>query len=256
MSDDNHGRDEDGRDDGGCSDNDDDRPKYAQVRDALVERVRSGVWKQGQLIPSEPDIAAEFGVSTGTARRALESLVKDHVLIRRHGAGTWVQGDTLDDRYRFFGIFGKDDVRITPDSRDVKAMIARANSRERSTLSLEEKARVIRISRTRIRNGRPFIVEKLSVPEALFPSLTNQPELPDALYDHYQKAHKVLVMAVRDQLYAVAADTPTAETLRVKVGAPLLKIDRVAYAPDKRPVEWRVSLCHLKDAHFLARVGG
>ena len=63
-------------------------------------------------------------------------------------------------------------------------------------------------------------------------------------------------MAVRDQLYAVPADTPTAETLRVKVGAPLLKIDRIAYAPDKQPVEWRVWLCHLKNAHYLARMGG
>jgi GntR family transcriptional regulator len=256
MTDDNHGRDEDGRDDGGGSDNDDERPKYAQVRDAIVERIRSGAWTQGQQIPSEPLIAAEFGVSTGTARRALESLVKDHVLSRRQGAGTWVQGDTLDDRYRFFGIFGKDDVRITPDSRDVKAMIARANSRERSKLNLEMKARVIRISRTRTCNGRPFIAETLSVPEALFRNMADEPQLPDALYDHYQKAHKVLIMATADRLNAVAADAATAEKLRVKVGAPLLKIDRIAYTPHKQPVEWRVSLCHLKDAHYLARVGG
>ena len=255
MSDDSHGRDEDGREGGGCSDHDDDRPKYAQVRDAILERIRSGVWTQGQLIPSEPQIAAEFGVSPGTARRALESLVKDHVLSRRHGAGTWVQGDTLAERYRFFSIFGKDNVRITPDSRDVKAMIARANSRERSTLNLEKKALVIRISRTRTCNGRPFIAENLSVPEALFRNMADEPQLPDALYDHYQKAHKVLIMATADRLNAVAADAATAEKLRVKIGAPLLKVDRIAYASDKQPVEWRVWLCHLKDAHYLAHMG-
>jgi GntR family transcriptional regulator len=43
--------------------------------------------------------------------------------------------------------------------------------------------------------------------------------------------------------------------LRVKIGTPLLKVDRIAYAPDKQPVEWRVSLCQLKNAHYLARMG-
>jgi GntR family transcriptional regulator len=72
---------------------------------------------------------------------------------------------------------------------------------------------------------------------------------------HYQQAYQVLVTSVEDRLNAVAADAPTAERLRVKVGTPLLKVDRIAYAPNRQPVEWRVSLCQLKNAHYLARMG-
>ena len=64
------------------------------------------------------------------------------------------------------------------------------------------------------------------------------------------------VHAVEDRLNAVVADNPTAAALRVKVGAPLLKIDRIAYASNRRPVEWRVWLCHLRNGHYLARMGG
>ncbi len=263
MSDDNHGRDEDGHDAGGNSNGNgdkaqgkDNRPLFLRVRDGLIERIQSGVWRPGQIIPSEHEVAREFNVSQGTARRALIMLVELGFLSRRQGSGTWVQDDTPAMRYRFFSFYDKDGVKITPDSRDVHAVIAPASSAERAKLGLEKKARVIRITRTRTRMGKPFIAENLSVPETLFPSLADEPQLPDALYDFYQKAHKVLIMTTTDQLTAVAADAPIAQKLRVKVGTPLLRIDRVAYSSSKQPVEWRVWHCHLKNAHYLARMGG
>jgi DNA-binding GntR family transcriptional regulator len=41
--------------------------------------------------------------------------------------------------------------------------------------------------------------------------------------------------------------------LSVAPGAALLRIDRIAYALDDRAIEWRVSLCHLENAHYIAR---
>ena len=136
------------------------------------------------------------------------------------------------------------------------ALVAPASSAERARLGLEKKARVIRMTRMRTRKGKPFIAESLSVSETLFPSLADEPQLPDALYDFYQKAHKVLIMYTTDEITAVAADAALAEKLRVKVGTPLVKIDRVAYSSNKQPVEWRVWHCHLKNAYYLARMGG
>ena len=227
-----------------------------RVRDGLIERIQSGVWKPGQIIPSEHEIAREFDVSQGTARRALMMLVELGFLSRRQGSGTWVQDDTPAVRYRFFSFYDKDGVKITPESRDVHALVAPASSTERARLGLEKKARVIRMTRMRTRKGKPFIAESLSVSETLFPSLADEPQLPDALYDFYQKAHKVLIMYTTDEITAVAADAALAEKLRVKVGTPLVKIDRVAYSLNKQPVEWRVWHCHLKNAYYLARMGG
>ena len=72
------------------TDNDDARPLYAQVREHLVERIRSGEWKPGQLIPNEFEIAAEFGVSQGTARKAISELAAEGLVLRRQGRGTFV----------------------------------------------------------------------------------------------------------------------------------------------------------------------
>lgn len=57
-----------------------------------------------------------------------------------------------------------------------------------------------------------------------------------------------------ERLTAVAADGPTASALGIAAGTPLLEIDRTAYALDDKTVEWRVSVCHLEKAHYLARL--
>ena len=95
--------------------------------------------------------------------------------------------------------------------------------------------------------------ETISLPEALFPGLADQPQVPNTLYDLFQKAYGVLVTRTDDRLSAVAADTATAAILGVAAGSPLLRIDRIAYGLDDTPIEWRVSLCHLAGAHYLAR---
>src|SRR5262249_43908331 len=91
---------------GAMAEDEDPRPLYARVRERLLERIRSGAWKPGQLIPNEFAIAAEFGVSQGTARKAISSLAAERLLRRRHGRGTFVVEHTpADVLFRFFNMF-------------------------------------------------------------------------------------------------------------------------------------------------------
>lgn len=66
------------------------RPLYRQVRDVLVKRIADGVWQAGQALPSEPEIAADLGVSHGTVRKALDEMTAENLLVRRQGRGTFV----------------------------------------------------------------------------------------------------------------------------------------------------------------------
>jgi GntR family transcriptional regulator len=235
-------------------DNNGSRPLYAQVRERLIERIRSGEWKPGQLIANEFEIAAEFGVSQGTARKAIGDLASEGLVVRRQGRGTFVVEHTpAHVLFRFFNLFDADGAAVVPDSRDVRSSVAHASSEEHEALGLDAGARVIRITRVRTRDGAPFIAETIALPEALFQGLAEQAEMPNTLYDLFQKAYGVLVTRTDDRLSAVAADTETAAALGIVPGTPLLRIGRIAFGLDDKPVEWRVSLCHLPDAHYLAR---
>jgi GntR family transcriptional regulator len=230
------------------------RPLYAKVREQLIERIRSGEWKPGQLIPNEFEVADLFGVSQGTARKAIAALAAEGLVIRQQGRGTFVVEHTpAHVLYRFFNIFDDKNVQVIPDSRGATVAMAKASPQERAALILATTADVIRITRVRTREGRPFICETISLPARLFPGLVELPVLPNTLYDVFQKSFGVLMLRTDDRISAAAADATTAAVLAIAVGTPLLKIDRIGFGLDGRPIEWRVSHCHLAGAHYLAR---
>ncbi|HSR54974.1 MAG TPA: GntR family transcriptional regulator, partial [Alphaproteobacteria bacterium] len=65
-------------------------PLYRQVKELLLQRVVSGYWKPGEILPSEVKLAAEFNVSQGTVRKALEEMAAEHLVVRHQGKGTFV----------------------------------------------------------------------------------------------------------------------------------------------------------------------
>ena len=230
------------------------RPLYAHVYKELAERIRSGRWKAGQLIPNEFEIAREFGVSQGTARKAIGALAEAKFVVRQQGRGTFVYEHTPGDiLFRFFNVFDEAGERIVPVSRSTKCLAGKANRAERKALRLATNARVVRVSRIRAHGRRRLITETVVLPDAVFPGLAGLPEIPDTFYDVFQKAYGVLVTHTEERVTATVANAACAEDLGIAAGTALIRIERTAFTMDGRPVEWRVSLCHLKGAYYLAR---
>lgn len=63
---------------------------YARIKRHVVARIESGEWPVASRVPSENQLAAEFGVSRMTARRALLELMQEGWLVRSQGLGTFV----------------------------------------------------------------------------------------------------------------------------------------------------------------------
>lgn len=68
----------------------DERPAFKRIKAYVLSQIQSGVWKEGDAIPSEQALASEFGVARMTANRALRELSDDRILIRVQGSGTYV----------------------------------------------------------------------------------------------------------------------------------------------------------------------
>ncbi len=65
--------------------------KYVKLQDALKARIRDGVYVKGDRLPGEVALADQFSVSRVTARQAMEALKNEGLVIRRQGAGSFVQ---------------------------------------------------------------------------------------------------------------------------------------------------------------------
>jgi GntR family histidine utilization transcriptional repressor len=64
--------------------------RFVQIKSALLDQIERGEMRPGDKVLSENKLAASFGVSRMTARRALSELVAEGILARSQGVGTFV----------------------------------------------------------------------------------------------------------------------------------------------------------------------
>ena len=66
------------------------KAKFTIIMQHICDKIESGQWLQHSKVPSENELAAQFSVSRMTARRALQELAEQGLLVRTQGAGTFV----------------------------------------------------------------------------------------------------------------------------------------------------------------------
>jgi GntR family transcriptional regulator len=218
------------------------RPLYQQVRELLLARIVSGVWRPAEALPSEQTLASELGVSHGTVRKALDSLAADNLVERRQGKGTYVVEHTQESaHFRFFKIAYPSGERAMPALRKASISERVAKPAERVRLNLAEGARVFQIRRERTIDGAVAVRELIVVSAELFAGLDKRQPLPNTLYTLYQSDFGVSIVSASEQIEAVAASREDAETLGLEAGAPIIEVNRTAYDIAGRAIELRQS---------------
>jgi len=231
------------------------QPLYAQVKALILQRLIEGVWRPGAVLPSEMQLAAEFGVSQGTVRKALDAMAAENIVVRRQGRGTFVaEHDTDRALFQFFHMVGEDGARQLPESHVLSCRYGKASAVEASRLALVRGAEVARIRRVRSLGGAPAIAETLVLPLAMFPEIGRDGDLPNTLYELYERRYGITIARAEERLRAAAADDGVAGLLGIADGTPLLEIDRVAFSLGGTAAEWRVSLCETRAHYYVAEL--
>lgn len=70
-------------------------PLYYQLKQILVEKLEAGIWKPGDLVPSEQELQNTYGLSRITVRQALSELTYEGRFERHRGQGTFVANKPL-----------------------------------------------------------------------------------------------------------------------------------------------------------------
>ena len=226
---------------------------YMQIKEHLVAKITKGEWPPGNIIPSEVNLALEFGVSQGTVRSAITELVENNVLTRRQGRGTFVSNhDSHRALFHFFHIADNKGHKVLPDSNVINRRRKRASRMEASKLQLAAGTDVVRIERVRNISARPTIAETITLPADPFTDLgvAGNFDLPNTLYELYEKRYGITVHSADEQLRAVAASKREASLLNLEPGTPLLEIERIALTLDRTPIELRISRCSTKNHHY------
>jgi GntR family transcriptional regulator len=229
------------------------QPLYEVVRAGINERLHSGRWAAGDRIPTEGQLAHEFGVGIGTIRRAVEELVAEGLLIRRARVGTTVARLTdkraFDLFFSFVDAAGKP-VKVSARLRSFRREKAGKELAQR--LGLTSGAPVAKVENLRLVGATPVMLDRIWIPFSRFKDLTPESFTArrDSIYSYYQEEYGVSVVRVLEDLGACSADAGMAEALNLAAGAPLLRIERTAYTFKDTPVEFRLRFVAPRHARY------
>ena len=244
-------------------------PLYRQIKALLTRELQAGVWKPGEAIPSEQELAARFKVSQGTVRKAIDELAADNLLVRRQGKGTFVATHAEQQiQYRF--------LRLMPDAGGDRGMArrlldcrrVRAPADVARMLACKSGDAVVQLRRLLLTPvdvaqaaaltsaagsapGLPVVLDEIWLPGTLFKGLTLERlvDYKGPMYGMFETEFGVRMIRADEKIRAVAADAPSAALLGVPLASPLLSVERLSFTYGDQPVELRRGLYNTEH-HF------
>jgi len=233
-------------------------PLYKQVVGLLVRSLENGEWKPGIALPSETELAARYGVSQGTVRKAIDELVGENLLIRKQGKGTFVATHSDPSAFSRFLCLAPNEGELRPFRNiPLACWRAKAGPDVARHLAVEPGALVVIVRRLLRFGDDPVVFDEIYLPGELFSELTmdvlNSAE--SSLYSLFESRFGVRAIRANERLRAVVADKVSAEVLQVQEGSPLLLAERVTFTYGDKPVEWRRGFYSTRNYHYHNELG-
>jgi GntR family transcriptional regulator len=215
-------------------------PLYHQIYVLVREKILSGVYPNGSLIPTEKELEKMFDVSRITVKRALDELATEGLVMRQRGRGTTItfSNPVSSSPTSMDGLL-EDMLSIVKET-TVKVLefdYVIAPPQASDALKLPASTLVQKAIRIRHKENMPFSYVITYLPEDIgrsftFDELENEPIL--ALIERSGKS----ISRARQTITATLADNTTGPALDVSIGSPLLKVSRIVFDDADKPVEY------------------
>jgi len=211
-------------------------PLYRQLRQVLGDRIATGQWKAGDLIPSEKELETEFGVSRTTVRQALRDLDYDGLISRHRGRGTFVSEPKVQHGpgLRSGLTEGVDRAGKTAAWQVLSAGLSPVTDEAAEALGVKPGTQLFRSVRLRLVDD--IVLGHLVAYVA--PGVSLAADHESLSQGHSLSYLEATPLGHADRVIdALAAGGEVAAHLSVPAGSPALRIRRITFATDGAPVE-------------------
>ncbi|MBE3598678.1 MAG: GntR family transcriptional regulator [Limnochordaceae bacterium] len=217
-------------------------PLYLQVRRWVEEEIERRHLGHHARVPSERELARRLSISRMTVRAALEGMIRDNVLYRVPGKGTFVAGARLPQHLRSLTSF-TEDMRargLEPGARVLGFHRVPAPAMVAERLRLAPAGPVLRLERLRLAGGEPMCIETAHLSAERFGWLADLDMTDRSLYALLRE-HRVQLAWAEQSISARDATPEEASLLLIRPGSAVLVTERTTFAQDGSPVEYVVS---------------
>lgn len=227
-------------------------PLYDQIERNLRDLIVNGRLQPGEMMPSEWDLSELYKVSRLTVRRALEELVRQNWLERKHGVGTFVRQPVIasiaDSKLSFTEQMRA--IGRKPSSRMVEQRVVPATTKIARALRIQEGASLFEMIRVRLADDIPILLETSCLSQERFPSLATRSWSNESLYKILSDEYAVSITGMDHTLKPVLLTETEARYLQAKAGTPALLSEITAFTRDGQPVEYSWSYSNGDKSEF------
>ncbi|MET7785116.1 GntR family transcriptional regulator [Streptomyces sp. NPDC005055] len=227
-------------------------PRYVQIADEIVQQIRAGVLKPGDMVPSESELVDRYGVSGGTIRKAMVEVRASGLVETRHGKGSLVKArppvrHRSSDRFRrSHRVGGKAAYLAESEQAGATAKVsvlfigpADAPDDIAERLGVDPGTKVLARRRLYFRNGTPVETATSYLPWDVvkdIPELFSENPGPGGIYARLEDDGHVFAEFV-ETLQARPASKAESSELTLSPGSPVVHLIRDAVTEEGRVVE-------------------
>ncbi len=215
-------------------------PLYHQLYEILRGKIVRGEWQPGEMIPTEVELMQRHAVSRTTVRQVLDLLVRDGLIFRQQGRGSFVAHPAVEQTLVRIASF-TDDMRqrgFRPGTHVLFAELLPAPADIAEKLSISQGEELACVRRLRLADDEPMAIEESYLvhrccPGILAHDFANQPlrQILDSNYD-------IRWLHASQTVRAIPASRDQAQLLGIQPKAALLQIERVSYSTQGVAVEF------------------
>lgn len=216
---------------------------YVHIKEDLLNKIKNGTYKEGEIIPSEMELAALYNVSRPTVRQAIQILVNDGYLEKRRRRGTVVCHPKVRQSFSL-GIRSYEDEANTAGSKVETTVLVfkrtKANEEVASRLGVSVHEEVFRLVRIRYVDGEPNVFSESFISCNRYPEIEGVDFKENRLYDVLASTGKPVSNA-EYTLESAKADASTAAILDMEAGEPLLVLHTLGWNEKGEAAEYSIS---------------
>lgn len=212
-------------------------PLYVQLMEELETSIRNGVYKPGDKIMTEAEMAKEYGVSLITVRKAVGSLMEKGLVVRKQGKGTFVTKPKYSRNMKKLQSFTEmcEQMGVKPGAQVLENRLIMADKKVADRLGIEPGSNVVYISRLRLADGEPVQVEKSYFP-LKYTFLLEEDLNNGSMFECLKEKAGAKVASSEKMIELCRATAEEAALMDVKKGDYLLFVKSTAYDENGEPM--------------------
>jgi len=206
----------------------------------LQHAIQNGVYPPGSQLPSEAELTKLLGISRVTVREALRRMEERGIILRRHGAGTFVRSGSILNylNENFSVVEWIRAANMVYAVKDVRVEIKPANHEMAQNLQLNMGDPVLEVERTRLANGKSVAYTLDRFPGTIVSDInaikneTSKGSLYGLLRDRFQ----IVVSCGIAHITCLEATPELSQKLNLEVGTPIMNLKQIDFTAEEKPV--------------------